>query len=78
MAIVIVGVGQEDFSQMDELDADDGFLKVGYQVAKADIVQFVPFRNFKKNPADLAAHVYVSCAKKIIKRRNFVSWLTLL
>lgn len=59
MAIVIVGVGQEDFSQMDELDADDGLLKVRGKEAEADIVQFVPFRNFKGKPDELAAHVYV-------------------
>jgi hypothetical protein len=57
MSIVIVGVGTEDFAQMDELDADDGLLKVRGKEAAADIVQFVPFRNFKNQPDQLAAHV---------------------
>eukprot|EP00746_Dinoflagellata_sp_MGD_P009881 gnl/MRDRNA2_/MRDRNA2_120223_c0_seq1.p1 gnl/MRDRNA2_/MRDRNA2_120223_c0~~gnl/MRDRNA2_/MRDRNA2_120223_c0_seq1.p1 ORF type:complete len:810 (+),score=147.23 gnl/MRDRNA2_/MRDRNA2_120223_c0_seq1:113-2542(+) len=49
LSIIIVGVGDEDFSMMDELDADDRPL---YSVSEKkymsrDIVQFVPFNEFK-------------------------------
>ena len=43
-SIIIVGVGNADFDQMDQLDGDDGALKnsAGQAVAR-DIVQFVEF-----------------------------------
>ena len=56
LAIVIVGVGDADFSGMDALDADEEALYSNayrrYQAA--DIVQFVPFNEFKNNPHLLA------------------------
>jgi len=46
MSIIIVGVGKEDFSAMDELDSDDSLLRSGSMVAERDIVQFVELRRF--------------------------------
>jgi len=48
LSIIIVGVGGADFSNMDQLDADDVPLySMRYKKQmKADIVQFVPFRDF--------------------------------
>nr|XP_043890919.1 copine-4-like isoform X1 [Solea senegalensis] len=48
MSIIIVGIGNADFSDMQMLDGDDGILRSlkGEPVLR-DIVQFVPFRNFK-------------------------------
>ncbi|KNC75469.1 hypothetical protein SARC_12005, partial [Sphaeroforma arctica JP610] len=48
MSIVIVGVGEADFGAMDYLDADDAPLvnRQGRKMAR-DIVQFVPYRDFK-------------------------------
>ena len=46
MSIIIVGVGNEDFSSMEELDSDDGLLRHGGKVASRDIVQFVELRKF--------------------------------
>merc|ERR1719229_409473 len=49
LSIIIVGVGNADFSKMDELDGDDGRLMNSRgQYAKRDIVQFVPMNKFKK------------------------------
>jgi hypothetical protein len=59
MAIVIVGVGTEDFSQMEELDGDDALLSCKGKTAAADIVQFVPFRTYANDPDQLASNVYV-------------------
>mmetsp|Transcript_32650 Transcript_32650/g.69019 ORF Transcript_32650/g.69019 Transcript_32650/m.69019 type:complete len:841 (-) Transcript_32650:180-2702(-) len=49
MSIIIVGVGDEDFALMDELDADDKDLwsTETKTYMSRDIVQFVPFNNFK-------------------------------
>ncbi|MBN3319818.1 CPNE7 protein, partial [Atractosteus spatula] len=48
MSIIIVGVGNADFTDMQILDGDDGVLRSpkGEPVLR-DIVQFVPFRDFK-------------------------------
>lgn len=48
MSVIIVGVGSADFTDMEMLDGDDGILRSpkGEPVLR-DIVQFVPFRNFK-------------------------------
>src|SRR5690554_5121062 len=47
LSVVIIGVGDADFSDMDRLDGDDGLLKNSRgESAARDIVQFVPFRKF--------------------------------
>jgi len=49
VSIIIVGVGNADFSKMDELDGDDGGLMDSRGVvAKRDIVQFVPMNKFQR------------------------------
>ncbi|XP_038067397.1 copine-8-like isoform X1 [Patiria miniata] len=47
MSIIIVGVGKEDFTKMEELDGDDVRVSSKGQFAERDIVQFVPFRDFE-------------------------------
>lgn len=56
LSIIIVGVGNDDFESMDTLDADEVPLySMKYKKnMEADIVQFVPFRDFKHNPTQLA------------------------
>ena len=49
MSIIICGVGNEDFSAMEELDCDGKLLKLGTRVAKRDIVQFVELRKLVRN-----------------------------
>lgn len=50
LSIVIVGVGNEDFTSMNELDGDE-FPLTNYnnKVTARDIVQFVPFNEYKDN-----------------------------
>ena len=56
LSIIIVGVGEADFSSMDILDADDEPLwsKKHKKFMASDIVQFVPFSEFKHDPRQLA------------------------
>ncbi|XP_078343131.1 copine-3-like isoform X2 [Oculina patagonica] len=66
MSVIIVGVGQADFKDMNELDADEGRLRSGHHYADRDIVQFVPFREFKTQPpAILAKHVLAEIPKQV-------------
>lgn len=46
MSIIIVGVGDADFTAMDILDGDDVRLSYNGVHAERDIVQFVPFNDF--------------------------------
>ncbi|EDO39500.1 predicted protein [Nematostella vectensis] len=65
MSLIIVGVGSADFTDMNELDADEGTLRAGHERAERDIVQFVPFRDFKTQPpAMLAKHVLAEVPKQ--------------
>lgn len=59
MSIIIVGVGDADFSSMDILDADDDplYSKKFKKFMQSDIVQFVPFSEFKNDPKLLAKEV---------------------
>ena len=52
LSIIIVGVGDADFSSMDVLDADDEplYSKKYKKYMASDIVQFVPFSEFKDDP----------------------------
>lgn len=46
ISIIIVGVGDADFENMDVLDSDDVRLSVDGRYAERDIVQFVPLNKF--------------------------------
>ena len=47
MSIIIVGVGDEDFEDMNALDCDNSrLLRSGQMVAQRDIVQFVKMQQF--------------------------------
>jgi hypothetical protein len=56
LSIIIVGVGNADFESMNILDADDNplYSRKYKKHMEADIVQFVPFRDFKHDPILLA------------------------
>jgi len=56
LSIIIVGVGNADFTNMDILDADDVPLRhTNGELMPRDIVQFVPFNEFKHEAGLLAA-----------------------
>jgi hypothetical protein len=68
LSIVIVGVGTAEFKNMEILDADDNPLTSSWgEVAKRDIVQFVPFRDFKSLPASrLAAELLEEIPRQVL------------
>ncbi|KAK6185840.1 hypothetical protein SNE40_007986 [Patella caerulea] len=67
MSLIIVGVGNADFTNMNTLDGDNGVLKApNGQPVSRDIVQFVPFSQFKqKNPSELARQVLAEVPKQV-------------
>jgi len=70
LSIVIVGVGNADFSNMETLDGDDVKLRHSSgRYGKRDIVQFVPFRDFQmsSSPERLASTVLAELPKQLVK-----------
>lgn len=57
LSIIIVGVGQANFSNMVKLDGDSGLVGSFGKKASRDIVQFVPFRDVDYNPNILAKNL---------------------
>ena len=68
LSVIIIGVGQTDFSSMVELDADENALINSKGVkAERDLVQFVPFLKYESNPELLANEVLAEIPKQIIE-----------
>lgn len=55
ISIIIVGIGNAGFANMEELDGDGGLFSSNGTRCPRDIVQFVPFNKFNGNPQMLAA-----------------------
>lgn len=66
MSIIIVGIGNADFGNMERLDGDSGLYGSNGQKAKRDIVQFVPFRNVNYNPEVLSQHLLAELPNQVV------------
>ena len=68
LAIIIVGVGDADFESMETLDGDDEALysQAYRKYMAADIVQFVPFNDFKHNPHLLAKETLMEVPTQLL------------
>ncbi|CAD8098693.1 unnamed protein product [Paramecium primaurelia] len=73
LSIIIVGVGDANFNDMNILDDDEGNLKdsKGNQSYR-DLVQFVPFNQFKDNPELLAKNVLQELPDQIVEYMQLV------
>ena len=62
LSIIIVGVGNADFSAMDELDCDEGLLRSQNtgKSAQRDIVQFVAMNKYAQNGAGPNTNAYLA------------------
>lgn len=54
MSIIIVGIGDENFDNMNVLDGDQGLTTENGLECSRDLVQFVPFNKFEGNSDALA------------------------
>ncbi|NXD72272.1 CPNE2 protein, partial [Eolophus roseicapillus] len=69
MSIIIVGVGNADFAAMEFLDGDSRVLRshTGEETVR-DIVQFVPFRDFRNAPKEtLAKAVLAELPQQVVQ-----------
>lgn len=73
LSIIIIGVGNADFSGMRALDSDDGLLRSGKSSAQRDIVQFVEFKG--QEPAVLSQQVLLEVPTQVLQymEQNHIS-----
>ena len=67
LSIIIVGIGNADFSNMEKLDGDNGLYDSKGRKAARDIVQFVPFRDVKFNPDILAKQLLAELPGQVVQ-----------
>lgn len=72
ISIIVVGVGKENFSMMKFLDADENplYSKTFRMAPTRDIVQFVPFRDFKGKHYELAKEVLQEIPQQVTEFMN--------
>ena len=68
ISVIIVGIGNGNFGNMDILDADDNpLIDSRRRKADRDLVQFVPFNNFKNDPPKLAEQVLEEIPRQVVE-----------
>ena len=72
LSVIIIGIGKEDFSDMEQLDGDENPLKARSGKMRArDLVQFVPFSKFENDPNKLSMEVLAEIPRQIIEYYQF-------
>ena len=77
LSIIIVGIGNEDFTFMEKLDGDEiSLTNIRGEKRKRDIVQFIKFNNFKNSNCinygtDLAEEVLKEIPRQIEEYYDF-------
>ncbi len=67
LSVIIIGIGNDDFSKMVDLDGDIiPLVNSKGKKRERDIVQFVPFNKYKSNPTELAAQVLEEVPRQIV------------
>lgn len=72
MSIIIVGVGDEDFEKMIELQGENGLYDPEGNLAQREVAHFVPFNRFKGSPHLLAEHVLEGIPKELVEYKQLV------
>ena len=67
ISVIIIGIGNADFTNMNILDADDAPLSNDKQKSSRDLVQFVPFNNYRNDPIKLAEEVLEEIPRQIVE-----------
>ena len=72
LSIIIVGVGNADFSNMNRLDGDNGLYGSNGMRAQRDIVQFVPFREVGLNGDVLAKELLAELPSQVVQYMTMI------
>lgn len=65
LSLIIVGVGNAEFTNMVRLDGDNGLYASNGKKAQRDVVQFVPFREVNLNPDMLARELLAELPNQV-------------
>ena len=72
LSVIIIGIGNENFSKMEVLDGDEVPLKSrNGKIRTRDIVQFVPFSKFKNDAKKLSMEVLAEIPRQMIEYFQF-------
>merc|ERR1711971_528011 len=79
LSIIIVGVGDEDFSQMKQLDSDATLLQIGKSIAKRDIVQFIEMKTEEEEEGRKVLRRKEDLAKEVLQEvpQQVTDWMYL-
>ena len=73
ISIIIVGVGNEEFVNMKQLDGDNEKLRSSSgKICERDLVQFVPFKEYLNNTIGLARDTLAELPKQLVDYKNLV------
>lgn len=72
LSIIIVGVGNADFSNMNKLDGDNGLYGSNGVRCPRDLVQFVPFRDVKMNGDILAKELLAELPGQLVQYMSMI------
>jgi hypothetical protein len=67
MSLIIVGIGNADFTKMNVLDGDEGLFDSKGRKATRDLCQFVPYNDVKGDPTLLAEKVLEEVPDQVVK-----------
>jgi len=67
LSIIIVGIGNAEFTNMNILDGDNGLFDSKGRRANRDIVQFVPFNQVAGNPDMLAKELLAELPDQVVQ-----------
>ena len=72
LSVIIIGIGNADFSKMEILDGDETPLTSSMgEKRKRDLVQFVPFSKYQNNEEKLAMEVLAEIPRQIVEFYQF-------
>ena len=73
ISIIIVGIGNAEFTNMVRLDGDNGLYNSKGKKAPRDIVQFVPFRDVGMNPDALARELLAELPGQVTQYYSMIN-----
>lgn len=72
LSIIIVGVGNADFENMNRLDGDQGLFGKNGMRCPRDIVQFIPFRDVNMNGDILARELLAELPNQVVQYMTMI------
>lgn len=72
LSIIIVGVGNADFTNMNRLDGDNGLFSMNGNKSARDIVQFVPFRDVQMSGDLLAKELLSELPGQVVQYMSMI------